>query len=180
VTKGGSTAVRVFTIGHSNRPLDLFLTLLQEHEIGAVADVRRYPSSRKYPHFNQDALRASLGALDIRYVWFEALGGRRHGPLAQDSPNRGLTSPGFRNYADYMLTAAFQDACADLLSLCAEVPTALMCAERFYWKCHRRLLSDSLTAHGATVLHILEQGELRPHKITPGAVIRTNEGVVYP
>jgi len=171
------SALTLWTIGHSNRSLEDFLALLNAFGIRAVADVRRYPGSRKFPHFGQEALRAALEAEGIVYRWFEALGGRRHGTARKDSPNRGLKSPGFRNYADYMMTGPFQEAVARLLTLAGERPTAAMCAEKFYWKCHRRLLSDSLVARGLIVQHILSPDELRPHRLTRGATV-TDEGMV--
>lgn len=164
-------------MGHSNRSLEEFLSLLGTFGVGAVADVRRYPGSRKFPHFGQEPLREALAAEGLAYRWFEALGGRRHGATREDSPNVGLRSPGFRNYADSMMTDAFRDAVAALLALAAERPTAVLCAEKFYWKCHRRLLSDYLVARGVTVEHILGPDELRPHRMTPGATV-TEEGTV--
>jgi uncharacterized protein (DUF488 family) len=109
--------VRFFTLGHSNRSFEDFLLLLKEFQIDVVADVRRYPSSRKFPHFNQDPLRDLLSDQKIRYVWFEALGGRRHSGMNDNSPNIGLESPGFRNYADYMMRDEFDTAVRKLLSL---------------------------------------------------------------
>lgn len=170
----------IFTIGHSNRSFEDFLPLLKEHEIQVVADIRRYPSSRKFPHFNQDVLRELLHVHQIQYVWFEALGGRRHTGKNEKSPNTGLETPGFRNYADYMMTDQFHAAVQKLLSIGASLSLAVMCAEKFYWKCHRRLLSDFLAAQGVTVVHILEQGSLRPHKLTPGAIITEGGAVIYP
>ena len=170
----------IFTIGHSNRPFDDFQVLLEEYQIQVIADVRRFPSSRKFPHFNQDTLRDLLGAQRIQYVWFEALGGLRHAKTNDKSPNTGLRTPAFRNYADHMMTDEFQGAIQELLSFGAKQRTAIMCAERFYWKCHRRLLSDFLVAQGMKVEHILEQGSLRPHKLTPGALITKEGTVIYP
>jgi uncharacterized protein (DUF488 family) len=172
--------VQLFTIGHSNRSFEDFLSLLREFDVRMIADVRRYPSSHKFPHFNGEALRKLLESKDIGYVWLEALGGRRHTKKDDKSPNAGLKSPGFRNYADYMTTDEFRTAVAKLLSTAATTRTAVMCAEKFYWKCHRRLLSDYLTAGGAKVEHILESGKLQPHKLSPNAVITADATVVYP
>jgi uncharacterized protein (DUF488 family) len=174
------TALKIFTIGHSNRSLEDFLSLLKQFGVRVVADIRRYPSSRKFPHFNREILRKSLGAEGIRYLWFENLGGRRHKAIDKDSPNVGLESPGFRNYADHMLTEDFRAAVRELLFVTGEYPTSIMCAERFYWKCHRRLLSDYLVAQGLTVEHILDDGKLQPHGLTEGAVVTKEATVVYP
>lgn len=171
---------RLFTIGHSNRSFEDFRYLLEVFQIRAIADVRRFPSSRKFPHFNQGSLRDLLHAEHIMYVWFEALGGLRHSAKNEQSPNKGLKSPAFRNYADHMMTDEFQRAMMELLSLAREDQTAIMCAERFFWKCHRRLLSDFLVARRVKVEHILEVGNLRPHKLSTGAVITEEGEVIYP
>ncbi len=177
---GLSKPTLLFTIGHSNRSFEDFQLLLKEFEIEVLADVRRFPSSRKFPHFNQKVLRQLLDHQRIQYVWFEALGGHRHTKKNERSPNTGLIAPGFRNYADYMMTGEFQVAVSKLLLLGKRLPTAVMCAEKFFWKCHRRLLSDFLVAQGVEVAHIFDQDNLRPHKLTPGAAI-TNQGtVIYP
>lgn len=169
---------QLFTIGHSNHPLDRFLALLAQHEIDAVVDIRRFPGSRKHPHFNQENLAASLKEAGVEYRWIEALGGRRrkqHG----DSPNLGLHNEGFRNYADYMLTEEFQKGVAELLKVARHKRTAFMCAEGLFWQCHRRLVSDFLLANELTVQHIMPNGDLRPHTLTEGA--KMDEGrVTYP
>jgi hypothetical protein len=175
------TRLRVFTVGHSNRSFEEFLALLKEFEIGAVADIRRYPSSRKFPHFNRETLRKLLSAQGIGYVWLESLGGRRHEGKSEDSPNIGLESPGFRNYADYMATGEFGAAVSELLATAATSRIAIMCAEKFYWKCHRRLLSDYLFSKGVEVVHIVEPGKTCAHKLTPGAVVACGSvAVTYP
>jgi len=180
--------LRIFTIGHSTRSFEQFVCLLKEFGVGTVADIRRYPSSRKFPHFNGAVLRGLLKAEQIEYVWLEGLGGRRHNPTSEPSPNTGLKSLGFRNYADYMVTDEFRAAAQELFSIAAASQTAVMCAEKLYWRCHRRLLSDYLTACGAVVEHIIEATRLQPHRLTAGAVItpRLNSSqaaeqtVVYP
>jgi len=160
--------------------MEEFWHLLEAYQIRVIADVRRFPSSRKFPHFNQDALRQMLEAKGMQYVWIEALGGLRHTGTDKESPNVGLKSPAFRNYADHMMTEEFQGAVKELLALSANGTTAIMCAERFFWKCHRRLLSDFLVAQGVAVEHILEAGNLRPHKLTTGAIVMEEGGVTYP
>jgi uncharacterized protein (DUF488 family) len=170
--------LNLFTIGHSTHPLDRFLALLAQHEIEALVDIRRFPGSRKHPHFNRDHLAAALPKSGVDYHWLEALGGRRH-KRRDTSPNLGLENDGFRNYADYMLTSEFQDGVTKLLEVARRKRTALMCAEGVFWRCHRRLVSDFLAANGVTVQHILPTGELRPHKLTDGAVIEGGQ-VTYP
>lgn len=117
---------------------------------------------------------------NIEYIWLKALGGRRHTVKNSNSPNAGIKSIGFRNYADHMVTDEFHKTVQKLLSVAAKRKTAIMCAEKFYWKCHRRFLSDYLVAQGAEVLHILESGRVSVHKLTPGAVIRADGTVTYP
>lgn len=170
----------VFTIGHSNLPLDQFLGLLEQHRIEALADIRRFPSSRNFPHFNQKDLAAALQPAGIEYDWIEGLGGRRHKKEAGSiSPNEALRNEGFRNYADYMLTDDFREAVEKLLGIAGRKRTAIMCAESVYWRCHRRLVSDFLLAKEVAVQHIFPSGELRPHQPTPGAKIDTGQ-VTYP
>jgi uncharacterized protein (DUF488 family) len=180
LTAGLSKQLRLFTIGHSNRSLEEFRHLLIEFQVQIIADVRRFPSSRKFPHFNQDTLRQHLDAQGIQYVWFEALGGLRHAGKNDISPNVGLKSLAFRNYADHMMTKEFRGAVQGLLAVAEGERTAIMCAEKFFWKCHRRLLSDFLIAQGVAVEHILEPENLRSHKLTSGAIVTEEGRVLYP
>ena len=168
----------VLTIGHSNHPLDRFLDLLARQGIEALVDIRRFPGSRKHPHFHRDSLAAALPKSGIEYHWLEALGGRR--PKQRDeSPNLGLENKGFRNYADYMLSDEFREGVEKLLEVARQERTAIMCAEGLFWQCHRRLVSDFLVANGVAVQHIMPSGELRPHTLTSGAVVEGGQ-VIYP
>ena len=169
----------IFTAGHSNLTFEQFASLLKEHEISLVADIRRYPSSRKFPHFNRLTLSKLLEDENIDYLWLESLGGRRHSEKDSKPINTGLKNPGFRNYADYMATDEFRRAVDELLSAAAKSRTAVMCAEKLYWKCHRRLLSDYLVSKGIEVIHIIEPGRTSRHKLAPYAVA-TESGVIYP
>lgn len=168
----------ILTIGHSNHPLDRFLALLVQHEVEALVDIRRFPGSRKHPHFHRDNLAAVLPKTGLEYRWFEDLGGRRR-KQRDDSPNLGLENKSFRNYADYMLTNEFRDGVKKLLEIAQEKRTAILCAEGLFWQCHRRLVSDFLVANGVTVQHIMPSGQLRPHPLTRGAVIESGQ-VTYP
>ncbi len=172
-------SLRLYTIGHSNLSFGQFVSLLKEFGIDLLIDIRRYPSSRKFPHFNRPALCEGLATEGIDYRWLEALGGRRHSSPKEESPNIGLTSPGFRNYADYMATDMFRSAVNELLSVAAQSRTTLMCAEKLYWKCHRRILSDYLVSQGVEVIHILGPDETSTHTLSPTAVA-TETGVTYP
>jgi len=163
---------QLFSIGHSTQPLERFLSLLAQHRIAALADIRRFPGSRKYPHWNQQTLSAALKEAGIEYHWIEALGGRRRSSGdAAASPNQGLRNESFRNFADYMLTEDFLRAADELLQIAARQRTVMMCAEAVFWRCHRRLVSDFLLTKDVTVQHIFPSGDLRPHELTAGAQV---------
>lgn len=170
--------IGLFTIGHSTHPLDEFLKLLARHGIEALADIRRFPGSRKYPHFNQELLASALPEAGVEYRWFEALGGRRKQP-GGSTRNHGLRNESFRNYADYMATTEFHEAVGELLELARRNRTAFMCSEGLFWRCHRRLASDYLLVRGIAVQHIMPDGQLRPHSLTEGARI-DDGGLSYP
>lgn len=151
------------TIGHSTRELDEFLALLQAHGVGHVADVRRFPGSRRHPHFGREALAAALAATGIGYTHFRELGGRR-APVS-DSSNRALRHTAFRGYADHMQTPSFAQAMEALLALIRGQRVAVMCAEARPEQCHRRLLADALVARGARVEHIHAREQRVPHSL---------------
>jgi uncharacterized protein (DUF488 family) len=158
----------LYTIGHSTRTLDDLIATLQAHQIQTLVDIRAFPMSRRLPHFNRDSLEQSLLAAGIRYLWMKPLGGYRKKVL-EESPHVALRNQSFRNYADYMLTPAFEDAARELIALAEKSRTCYMCAERVYFRCHRMLLSDWLLAHGHEVLHIDAKGPHRAHKLTAEA-----------
>jgi uncharacterized protein (DUF488 family) len=170
--------LELFTIGHSTHPLDRFLDLLTQHRIELLADVRRFPGSRKFPHYGREALAAALAGAGIEYQWIEALGGRRPKQVGS-SPNHGLRNLSFRNYADYMATPEFRSAVGGVLEEARQKREALMCSEGLYWRCHRRLISDYLLGRGVKVWHIMPTGELRPHAVTEGAQFVEGE-IAYP
>ncbi len=172
--------VKLFTIGHSIRPFDEFLSLLREFQIEAILDIRRFPSSRKFPHFNREWLEKALPSAGVEYIWLEDLGGRRSAPNPADSLNAGLTHSAFRHYADYMQTTPFRLAIEKLLSIASEKLSSVMCAEKLFWKCHRRLLSDYFVAQGVTVEHIMDSGRVQSHKLSSGAVLTPDLHVIYP
>src|SRR5215469_2560073 len=153
----------VYTIGHSTRSLDELSAALGAHQIKTLVDIRAFPMSRRLPQFNRDSLAETLPAAGIRYVWMKALGGYRK-KIMDASPNIAMRNDSFRNYADYMLTAEFEQAMAELIRLAQESPTAYMCAERVYFHCHRMLVSDWLVAHRREVLHIDGTSPVKPHK----------------
>jgi uncharacterized protein (DUF488 family) len=159
----------VYTIGHSTRTLDELVAALCGHEVGTLVDIRAFPMSRRLPHFNRESMERKLPKQSIEYVWMKELGGHRR-KILPDSPNTGLRNESFRNYADYMLTPQFTQAIERLLELADKGRTAIMCAERVYFHCHRMLVSDYLVAHQHTVLHIDDDKRpLRAHKLLPEA-----------
>jgi uncharacterized protein (DUF488 family) len=169
---------RIYTIGHSTRSLDELLEALQAHSIQTLVDIRAFPMSRRLPQFNRESLEKSLPAAGIRYVWMKDLGGYRK-KIREDSPHIGLRNDSFRNYADYMLTPEFENAMAELIALAEDSPTAYMCAERVYFRCHRMLVSDWLVAHRHEVLHIDGTGPVKPHRLTPEARIIDGELIYH-
>jgi uncharacterized protein (DUF488 family) len=158
-----------FTIGHSTHPLDAFVALLRGAGIAGVADVRRWPRSRRHPQFDGDALAVELGARGLAYDHLPQLGGRR--APRPDSPNDGWEQEAFRGYADHMASPEFAAGIDALEALADARPTAVMCAEALWWRCHRRLLADALVMRGWTVWHILASGAAGAHEMTPFARI---------
>jgi len=167
----------IYTIGHSTRELAEFLGLLAAHRVTQVVDVRRYPASRRYPHFARDALAAALSEAGITYHHEADLGGRR--PARAESANTAWRSAAFRGYADYMETPAFQDALTRLRDLARARPTAMLCAEAVPWRCHRQLIADALVARGEIVGHILGEG-VEPHQLSSHARVEPGGGLSYP
>ncbi|MGE0060266.1 MAG: DUF488 family protein [Dehalococcoidia bacterium] len=166
----------VYTIGHSNTPVQALLDQLTAAGIEIVVDIRRFPSSRRNPQFNATSLAASLRGAGIEYQHAEALGGRRE-PLP-DSPNRAIASDQLRGYVDYSATPEFEAAEQQLLATADQRRTAVMCAEAQPDDCHRFLLADALVACGHDVLHLVH-GELKPHQLSP--IARVDDGrVTYP
>jgi uncharacterized protein (DUF488 family) len=157
----------VWTVGHSTRPLDLFLSALTSHNIETLVDVRRYPGSRRWPQFSRDVLAQSLEGHGIDYQWLPELGGRRQ--ARPDSPNTAWRSAAFRGYADHMESTEFAEGLNSLLNLALGSRTVIMCAEALWWRCHRGLIADVLRWLGLEVWHILPPGPTVPHPYTRAA-----------
>ena len=165
---------RIWTIGHSTRNIDAFISLLEENGIKLLADVRSLPGSKRYPQFNKETLEESLKERGIRYEHFPELGGRRKSK--PDSRNSAWRNASFRGYADYMETEEFRKGVERLLDLAGEAgPAAIMCAEAVWWRCHRSLISDWLKLRGVEVLHILGANKVEPHPYTSAARIVNGE-----
>jgi uncharacterized protein (DUF488 family) len=168
----------VFTIGHSTHELDALVSLLHDHGVAALADVRASPGSRRLPQFNRDLLERTLPERGLAYVHVAELGGRRR-PVP-DSPNAGWEVEGFRAYADHMASDEFAHGLARLEELAGARPTAVMCAEALWWRCHRRLVADALTVRGWEVRHIGAAGKVTIHELPPFAVVGRDGRISYP
>jgi uncharacterized protein (DUF488 family) len=167
----------IMTVGHSTRPAEEFLALLQAHGVEGVADVRTVPRSRRHPHFSRESLAAFLPAHRIAYEHFPALGGLRK--PRPGSTNAAWRVEGFRGYADHMQTPEFASGLEALLAFGRDIRVAVMCAEAKWWQCHRQLIADALVARGVEVRHILSRGDAPPHELTPFARVE-GTSVLYP
>ena len=159
----------IWTIGHSTRAIEEFLSLLAGSRIEAIADVRSFPGSRRYPQYGRDALAATLAAHAIGYHWLPALGGRRK--ASPDSPNTAWRNASFRGYADYMSSAEFAQGLAELSEVSNKARTTIMCSEALWWRCHRSMIADALCVRGIKVVHILDAKHSVVHPMTSPARI---------
>jgi uncharacterized protein (DUF488 family) len=177
----GEITSNFFTIGHSTRTITEFADLLRESGVNYVVDVRSMPGSRNNPQFNCETLPEALSPWQIGYEHIAELGGHR-GKAKSVAPslNAYWRVRGFRNYADYALTAPFAVGLARLRLLGSKHRCAIMCAEAVWWRCHRRIIADHLLAAGERVEHILGASHIEEASLTPGAVIRNDRTVVYP
>lgn len=161
----------IWTIGHSTRSLEEFLELLRVFKIELLADVRSFPGSKKFPHFNKENLAPELKRVSVSYVHYPDLGGRRK--VLPDSANTAWKNKSFQGYADYMSTAPFNNGISMLCDAAKEKRTAYMCSEAVWWRCHRSLISDYLKVQGWNVMHILSATHAEPHPYTsPAKVIQ--------
>jgi len=167
----------IYTIGHSNHPLEKFIEMLRDHGIGLIADVRTIPKSRHNPQFNSDALAAALHENRIAYHHLPLLGGLRH--PKKDSINSAWESDSFKGFADYMQTEGFAAGLSELLVIGREQRTAVMCAESLPWRCHRSLIADALLVREATVMHIISRTSVKEHVLTPWARVQ-GMTITYP
>jgi uncharacterized protein (DUF488 family) len=159
---------RIWTVGHGTATAEGFAELVCGAGVESIVDVRRFPGSRRNPHFARDEMAVWLADHDVSYQWLPALGGRRrsHGV----SPNIALRNPQFRAYADHMATGEFAAGVRTLLAEAAQADVAVMCSESLWWRCHRRLLADHLVlVETVQVEHLLHDARLTEHPVTPGA-----------
>lgn len=159
----------IWTIGHSTHSMDDFIKILKSFKIETVVDVRRYPGSRKFPHFNKDQLSLFLPENGITYTHLEDLGGRRK--VNKESTNTAWRLLSFRGYADYMETTVFKNAMKDLESISKNSRVAYMCSEAVWWSCHRSMISDYLKVKGYRVIHIMGENKSMEHPYTKPAKI---------
>jgi uncharacterized protein (DUF488 family) len=170
-----------FTIGHSTRPIEEFVALLNAAEVKLAVDVRTVPRSRTNPQFNRDALPASLAPQGIAYEHFGALGGLRgKQPDVPAEANAFWKNSSFHNYADYALGEEFRSGLENLRTLGHATRSTVMCAESLWWRCHRRIIADHLIAAGEAVFHILSAGHVEQARLTPEARIAPDGRLTYP
>ena len=160
--------MRVLTIGHGTRPAEELVACLSTAGARTLVDVRRFPGSRRNPQFGAGVLAETLAASGLRYVHAVELGGRRSGEPREER-FACIATRGFRSYAARMGTPEWQDALARAL---AEPAPCLMCAETAWWRCHRRLVAELLTARGHDVVHLIAPGRAQPHRLMDEAEVR--------
>ncbi len=169
--------ILVYTIGHSTRTLEEFVSLLKTFDVEKVVDIRTIPRSRHNPQFNMETLSKLLRAKHIGYFHLKGLGGLRH--TVKDSVNMGWQNLSFRGFADYMQTKDFEEGLEKLIEMAGTKRVALMCAEAVPWRCHRNLISDALTVRGFHVMHITGKHSVHPHALTPWAEVDGTR-ITYP
>jgi uncharacterized protein (DUF488 family) len=170
-----------FTIGHSTRPIEEFIEVLQEADVQLVADVRAIPRSRTNPQYNKERLPATLAKVQIMYRHLSALGGRRRKARGIAPQINGFwRHDSFHNFADYAMSSAFRAGLAELRELGNEHRCAIVCAETLWWRCHRRIIADYLIAAGDMVFHILGPGHVEPATLTPAARLLPDRTLVFP
>jgi uncharacterized protein (DUF488 family) len=167
----------ILTLGHSTRSWEEFCALLSENRIQRVIDVRRFPGSRRFPHFGAAHLERQLRARGIEYVPLPELGGRRH--TRQSADQSYWRSAGFRAYAEYMQSEEFGRALGELIRLSSEKRSVILCAEAVPWRCHRNLIADALVTQGMGVIHILGPGKTNAHELNPHARVTPEGAVIY-
>jgi uncharacterized protein (DUF488 family) len=167
----------VWTVGHSTHALSEFVDILQAHGIETVADVRRFPGSRRHPQFGAEALDSALAAHGIGYHWFGELGGRRRPDFAEPEGSA-WRHPSFRAYAQYLRSEEFAQGLDSLVNVASATRTAIMCSELLWWRCHRRLIADVMLFCGWCVTHIATATASSTHRLGPPAVVGP-EGLSY-
>jgi len=169
--------LRIFTVGHSTRSIEDFLALLKQYEITEIVDIRTVPKSRHNPQFNGPELAHALRNHHIGYRHEKKLGGLRH--TNKDSVNTAWQNSSFRGFADYMQTQEFKEGIQELIEIAHKKTVAIMCAEAVPWRCHRSLMGDALLIRGVDVEDIYSLASVKPHTLTPWAVVHGTT-ITYP
>lgn len=170
----------LYTVGHGTRSTEELAEVVRDGGVARIVDVRRFPGSRRHPHFAREALEVALPALGVAYEWRgEELGGRRHAKPIEVTRHPAWREASFRGYADYMDTDAFRTACDALLGESDGVASAVMCAETVWWRCHRRLIADAATLRGHDVLHLGLAARPQPHRLHPAVRVGDDGWPVY-
>lgn len=171
----------LYTIGHSTRSAGEFIEILRASSVTRVVDIRRIPRSRTNPQFDTAVLAETLRGAGLDYVHLPALGGlRTKVRLVEEGVNAGWERRPFRNYADYARTPPFREGLHQLLEMASRQTCAIMCAEAVWWRCHRRIVTDHVLAHGMPVIHLFTRTKSAPASLTPFAVVDAHAGVSYP
>lgn len=172
--------IPIYTIGHSTRSIEEFVNILRGAGVTQLVDVRSIPRSRTNPQYNLDTLPETLAHYQIGHVYLQDLGGRRPRQASVDPAMNGFwQNQSFHNYADYATTEPFNAGLGELVALCAQRPSAIMCAEAVWWRCHRRIIANYLLNRGCAVYHLMAAGRTEPAKLTPAA--KPHEAyLVYP
>jgi uncharacterized protein (DUF488 family) len=156
------------TVGHGTVSAETFASLMTSTSVDTVLDIRRFPGSRRHPHFGSDQMPQWLAEVGVGYEWLVGLGGRRR--VDAGSRNVALRNASFRAYADHMATETFASAVAELVTAAASSAVAIMCSDSLWWRCHRRLVADHLVlVEEVQVIHLFHGGRTAEHPVTPGA-----------
>jgi uncharacterized protein (DUF488 family) len=168
--------MRIYTIGHSTRPINAFIKILIQNRIHCLVDVRSYPRSRTVPQFNKIILKNKLAKFGIKYYHIQELGGRRK---IRTDLHKSIKTSGFAGYADYMMSDDFRNGISILKKIARRCKTAIMCSEALWWRCHRRMISDRLTFDGWKVYHLGIKIDPILHEIWNIARLDTNNDIIY-
>jgi uncharacterized protein (DUF488 family) len=164
--------MKIWTVGHSTHSVAELAAIVKAHGVEQIVDIRTIRRSRANPQFNEAVIGKALARRDVGYRIDEALGGRRgKAKVPPKLANDAWENASFKNYADYALTAGFRDGLTELMAIAKQTPTAIMCAEAVWWRCHRRIVADWLIARKVEVLHIMSETSAPEATLTPFAKI---------
>ncbi len=168
--------MRVFTIGHSNRTFDEFLTILSASSIRLIVDIRSNPVSTRFPQYERHTLSNALQRNGLSYRWMRELGGRQP-KSSKMTEHTTFSEEWMARYAAAMNTARFQQAVETTVGLAASAVSVLLCAERRVSQCHRQLLADKLTVMGLNVVHLIDPDQSSDHVLHPDLVFEAGKMV---